>query len=505
MDTRHPLLQYDGAGRWRVGDGINGIAIDSRRIQPGDVFVAVPGTRTDGHRFIQDAVGRGAVAVVAEHAVPDCPVPCVEVPSARVAAAQLAAAIYRFPGQTIQVTGVTGTNGKTSVVFWLRYLLEMSGRPTGMLSSVLNWTGDGTEDASLTTPEAPDVQRALAAMRDNGLTHAAIEVSSHGLVQHRVDAIPFRVAVLTNITREHLEYHGTMAAYIAAKSLLFERLLADGGAAVFNADDPYSQQIMGQTRGRVITFGLVRGDVRARILAEEPWHTRISLLADNGQWDLDLPVPGRYNIYNLLAAVTAARAQGVGVEQLVPYLEQLPQVPGRLEVAAEGDGVVVLVDYAHTPDGLTQVLQTVRRLTRPGRRVWLVFGARGGRDRGKRPIMGAIAARLADAVVLTADSPNQEDLGQIVRELEEGILAAGQRPYAIELDRRRAIKLAVADAAPGDVVLVTGRGPEPYQTFGAQRVQMLDADAARDAMRARLAHKEVSEGASAGDGHHPYL
>jgi UDP-N-acetylmuramoyl-L-alanyl-D-glutamate--2,6-diaminopimelate ligase len=503
--TRDQVIRYSGSGRWEVGPGVTGVAIDSRRVEPGHVFVAIPGARADGHRFIPDAVARGAVAVVAERPVSDCAVPCVMVRSARQAAAELAAAVYRYPGQTLKVTGVTGTNGKTSVVFWVRHLLTRNGYPTGMLSSVFNWTGDGPETASLTTPEAPDVQRALARMRDHGLTHAALEVSSHGLVQHRVDGIPFRAAVLTNITREHLDYHGSMAQYIDAKSILFTRLLDSDGVAVFNADDPYSQDVSRRFRGRSMSFGMARGDVRARILREEAWRTDVRISSDEGQWDVSLPVPGRYNVYNVLAAAGAAMANGIRLEHIVPHLSDVPQVPGRLEVAAQGDGVVVLVDYAHTPDGLSQVLQTVRRLTVPSARVWLVFGARGGRDRGKRPIMGAVAARLADAVILTADSPNQEDVETIIDELAQGMYEAGRRPYAIEPDRQRAIHLAVADAAPGDVVLITGRGPEQFQTFGAERRRMVDREAARAAMADRVRGKETAPHVTAGDRYHPYV
>jgi UDP-N-acetylmuramoyl-L-alanyl-D-glutamate--2,6-diaminopimelate ligase len=503
MPSESPVLRRpDGA--WWIAPSVRGVAIDSRLVEPGFIFVAVPGQATDGHEFAQEAVARGALAVVVERSVGVLSAPVVMVPSSRVAAAELAAEIYGHPGQDLAVTGVTGTNGKTSVVFWLASLLERSGHPTGMLSSVVNWMGDGHRGSSLTTPSAPDVQQSLAQMRDNGMTHAVVEVSSHGLVQHRVHGIPFRVGVLTNITREHLDYHGTMDEYVAAKSILFTELLAPDGLAVFNADDPHSQTVASQWRGRRLSFGLARGDLRAHILREEPWRTTVRVQFGEDRWEIVLPFPGRYNIYNVLAAVGAAIGNGSSPDVVMGQVAELPQVPGRLEVAAQGDGVVVLVDYAHTPDGLTQVLQTVRRLVGSERHIWLVFGARGGRDVGKRPIMGQIAARLADRVVLTADSPHEEPVQGIITEVEAGIREAGGTPYAVEPDRGTAIGLAVADAAPGDVVLITGRGPETTQEFGHTVVTLIDADAARAAMRRRLnAAEEASHAAR--EHHHPHV
>lgn len=482
-----PPVVFKKDGRWEVSPAVCGIQIDSRRIAPGDIFVAVPGQSADGHDFVADAAERGAVAAVVERPVASV-IPTVLVPSSREAAATLSAHIYDHPSRSLVVTGVTGTNGKTSVVFWLRHLLSMAGQQVGMLSSVLNVTGhEERQEAWLTTPEAPDVQRGLAEMRDHHFDSAVIEVSSHGLVQHRVDAIGFDVAILTNITREHLDYHGSMSAYIGAKAILFTKLLKETGTAVFNADDPYVVQIQEQVNRRKITYGLARGDVRARILDEKPWSTVVEILGTGPTRPVvTIPMPGRYNVYNFLAALAGALVQGMDVANWLPRLEGLPEVPGRLEVAATGDDILAVVDYAHTPDGLTQILQTVRRLASPTGHVWLVFGARGGRDRGKRPVMGAIAARLADRVILTADSPYAEQPQDIARDLEAGIREMGSAPFATELDRRQAINLAVQNAEPGDVVVITGRGPEPYQIFGTEQVTMLDAEAARAAMQTRM-------------------
>ena len=485
-----PSIHLDQEGRWHLGPNVTGVQSDSRTIEPGNIFVAIEGHDRDGHDFLEDAAARGAIAAVLEHPVAQAPLPTVQVSSTRKAEASIAASFYGHPARRLTVAGVTGTNGKTSVVYWIRHLLEGTHHPAGMLSSVENLTGlKHVEESHLTTPRATRVQGALAEMVRRGLRYAVIEVSSHGLVQSRVDCVPFQVAVLTNITREHLDYHKTMDNYIAAKARLFVELLVKDGVAVMNADDPYAPRIAKDVPARVMTYGVARGDIRGRILAEDAWHTTITIEQDGGadSRTVHIPFPGRYNVYNVLAAWTAGLALGLDPDAMGALIPDLPEVPGRFQIAAQGDGVTVLVDYAHTPDGLTQVLQTVRRLLQPDGRLWLVFGARGGRDRGKRPIMGAIAGRLADEVILTADSPNQESAAEIADSLAEGMKAEGRHPFALELDRARAISLAVETAAAGDVIVITGRGPEGEQYFGAHEVvHMDDRNAAADAMKRRL-------------------
>lgn len=480
MGGAERLIRINSQGQWEVAPSVTGVQLDSRAVKPGDVFVAILGLHEDGHQYLEDAARRGAVAALVERPMP-APLPTLVVPSARRAAAELAAAVYGYPGRQLLVTGVTGTNGKTSVVYWLRQLLEGYGLPSGMLSSVRNVTGRDREgDARLTTPEAPDVQGALAQMAANGLGRAVLEVSSHGLVQHRVDAIGFSVAVLTNITREHLDYHGTMENYVAAKARLFTELLHDDGVAVLNADDPHAIELAPSVAARVLTYGVMRGDVRARIEHESPYASDITLFVAGAPGvRVRVPLPGRYNVYNTLAAVAAAMAQGVPAEAAVAQIGRLEEVPGRLEMVSGAGGVRVMVDYAHTPDGLEQVLHTVRRLAEPTGRIWLVFGARGGRDRGKRPLMGSIAGRLADRVVLTADSPHEEEPAAIAAELAEGLAAVGCRPFAVELDREAAIRLAVQGATAGDVVLITGRGPEREQIVGSRHVPLDDREVVR--------------------------
>ena len=483
MGGTQRLLQRVGPGEWVVAPTVTGIQLDSRAVKPGDVFVAILGLHEDGHEYLADAAARGAVAAVVERPTPST-LPTLVVPSARVAAAELAAALYGHPGRRLTVTGVTGTNGKTSVVYWLRQLLEGAGYGAGMLSSVRNVTGrDREDDAWLTTPDAPDVQRALGQMVAHRLSRAVLEVSSHGLVQHRVDAIGFSVAVLTNITREHLDYHGTMENYVAAKSRLFTELLNDDGVAVLNADDPHAIELAPAIAARIMTYGIMRGDVRARIEHEAPQATDVTVFVAGAPGvPLTVPFPGRYNVYNTLAAVAAAVVQGIAPDDALAQVGSLEEVPGRLELVSDAGGVRIMVDYAHTPDGLEQVLHTVRRLAGPTGRVWLVFGARGGRDRGKRPLMGRIAGRLADRVVLTADSPYEEEPAVIAEELAEGLAAAGCRPHAVELDRTRAIRTAVWGATAGDVVLITGRGPEREQVMGDRHILLDDRDVVRRAV-----------------------
>lgn len=483
MDGVERLIRVNDHGLWEVAPTVTGVQLDSRAVRPGNIFVAILGLHEDGHQYLEDAAQRGAVAAVVERPV-ETSLPTLVVPSARRAAAQLAAAYYGHPGRRLLVTGVTGTNGKTSVVYWLRQLLEGYGQACGMLSSVRNITGPDREaDAWLTTPDAPDVQRALAQMAANGMSRAVLEVSSHGLVQHRVDAIGFAVAVLTNITREHLDYHGTMENYVAAKRRLFTELLSDDGVAVLNADDPHAVEIAPAVAARVMTYGVMRGDVRARIEREATDFTEVTVYVGDAPGVLvTIPFPGRYNVYNALAAVTAAIAQGVPPPAALAEVSRLTEVPGRLELVAEHRGARVLVDYAHTPDGLEQVLHTVRRLAGRDRHIWLVFGARGGRDRGKRPLMGRIAGRLADRVVLTADSPNEEAPEAIAAELRQGLSAVGVEPFLVELNREEAIRAAVRGMEPGDVVLITGRGPEREQVIGARHIALDDRDVVRRAV-----------------------
>ncbi|AUW92886.1 MAG: UDP-N-acetylmuramoyl-L-alanyl-D-glutamate--2,6-diaminopimelate ligase [Sulfobacillus thermotolerans] len=469
---------------WVIGPAVRGIRMDSRMVEPGDIFVAVPGASQDGHQFIAQAVARGAVAVVGEKHLVDVTVPYIQVKSSRQAAADLATQFYGHPSQHLKAVAVTGTNGKTSVVYWLSALLNAAGIRTGLISSVINDVVCSQEPAALTTPESPDLQAYLAKIVECGGDAAVVEVSSHGIVQQRVRGTQFQIAILTNITREHLDFHGTMERYVDAKATLFRMLPEDSLGAVLNADDEHFSTIAAQSKAAVTSYGIARGALRARIVEESPWYTEIELQGLGVAFQTRLNHPGRYNIYNVLAASAAAIKLGVSQDILAQEIPRLPQVPGRMQVTSRAGAPMAIVDYAHTPDGLYQSLVTVKKLTTGA--VWLVFGARGGRDRGKRPEMGRIAATYADHVVVTADSPNYENAQNIANALVEGIRAIDPDKLAIvELDRSEAIRYAIGHASPADVVLITGRGPETTQHFGDRDIRLVDAEVVEAALQER--------------------
>ncbi len=469
-----PPLERTERG-WIIGAAVTGVAMDSRRVQPGYVFVATRGQDYDGHEFIAEAIHRGALAVVGEREDWGISVPYFRVESSRAEAARLASRFFHEPSRDITVVGVTGTNGKTSVVFWLTHVLQAAGLGTGLLSSVVNALGSETLTATLTTPESPDLQSYLAKIRDFGHRHAVVEVSSHAIVQHRIDAVRFKMAILTNISREHLDFHHTMENYVAAKARLFAELGRDSWGAVLNADDSSFDVVRKGVKAPVLTYGLSAGEVTATIVNGQAWHSDLTVRWDGVQFDTRLNHPGRYNVYNLLAVVTAARALGVKPNIMANVIPNLPAVPGRMHVMQRGLSPTVVVDYAHTPDGLEQALTTVRDL-RPSV-LWLIFGARGARDQGKRPEMGKVAARLADRIVVTADSPKYEEPAAIAEQLIAGIrLVDASRLDGIELDRAKAIQSTIARAASDDVILITGRGPETTQEFGGQRVRLVDSE-----------------------------
>ena len=469
-----------------MDESVKGVAMDSRRVQPGYIFVATIGHDYDGHDFIAEAVKRGATAVVGERTDVSVPVPYFPVPSSRAEAAVLASCFFGEPSRDLTVVGVTGTNGKTSVVFWLTHLLRAAGLGTGLLSSVVNDLGGETLASALTTPESTELQHHLAKIRDFGYRHAIVEVSSHAIVQHRVDGVHFKMAILTNISREHLDFHNTMENYVASKARLFSGLGRDSWGAVLNADDPYFDEVRRHVTAPVLTYGLLAGEVRAEVLDSQPWHSELLVRCPGGQFETRLNHPGRYNIYNLLAAITAARALGVKANVMAEVIPDLPAVPGRMHLLQRGKSATVIVDYAHTPDGLEQALKTVRDL-RP-KNLWLIFGARGGRDRGKRPEMGKIAANQADKIVVTTDSPKHEDPMAIAEELIAGIRAVDPSHLdSIQLDRAEAIRQTILRAHEDDVILITGRGPETIQEFESRQVRLVDSEVVEATLNQREA------------------
>jgi UDP-N-acetylmuramoyl-L-alanyl-D-glutamate--2,6-diaminopimelate ligase len=451
---------------------------DSREAGPGALFVAVPGTKADGAAFAAEAVRRGAAAVVAERPL-DLAVPVVVVPDARAAAAALAAAFHGRPALALDLVGVTGTNGKTTTAYLLHAVLEAAGRRAGLLGTVEYRVGARRLPAENTTPGAVRLQRLLAGMRDAGCAAAAMEVSSHALHQGRVAGLPFRAAVFTNLTGDHLDYHGSMEAYRDAKGLLFESLAPDAFACL-HAADPVSGHYAARTRARVLRFGLVPGaEVTLRDAVAGPDGIEGTLVVPGGSAPLRSPLLGRHNIENLLSAAAGAFALGLPAEVLAPGLGSLRGVPGRLERVDDGSaGFRVLVDYAHTEDALRRVLGFLRPLT-PGR-ILAVAGCGGDRDRTKRPRMGRALAELADLAILTSDNPRSEDPLAILAAMRAGV------PPGIEVreipDRREAIACAVRLARPGDTVLVAGKGHETVQILRHGTVPFDDREAAREAL-----------------------
>ena len=448
---------------------ISGITYDSRRVAPGMIFVAVPGQNADGHEFISAAVERGAAAVICERtqAFPSRATR-ICVPDAREAMARVSRSFYHHPSAKLKVVGVTGTNGKTTVAFMIKAILEAAGLRTGLLGTVRYEIGDRRLPAQRTTPESVEVQQLMSQMLKADCQACVMEVSSHALDQKRVLGVEFDVGIFTNLTRDHLDYHGTMESYFAAKKKLFTSLKegTKKGAAIINIDDAFGARLASETTGLEVqlTYGL---DQTARLRA-----TKIELSAEGSRFVVEtperkfalrLPLIGRHNIYNALAAVGAGLALRVDVVKLQAALNAMPPVPGRLEAVPCGQPFGVFVDYAHTDDALRNVLTTLREVTKG--RVLLAFGCGGNRDAGKRAKMGRVAAELADFTIITSDNPRKEDRARIAAHIEAGYRAVRDEACSIELDRRLAIQQILGKAEPGDTVLIAGKGHETFQEF----------------------------------------
>jgi UDP-N-acetylmuramoyl-L-alanyl-D-glutamate--2,6-diaminopimelate ligase len=463
---------------------VTGLTADSRQVTPGDCFVAVPGFKQDARRFIPEATRRGATLVVTEgEEARDADVAQVIVPSARVALAQLADAYYDHPSRALTVVGITGTNGKTTTSYLVEALLAARGLGTGVIGTIQYVLGRETRPASQTTPEAVELQRMLAEMRASGVRGVAMEVSSHALALHRVDGIEFDVAVFTNLTQDHLDFHGTLEEYGRAKRRLFELLARSAKpapTAVVNADDPAGASMVAGHRGRVLTYGRAAGAlVRAVEHASGGDGIRLVVDTPRGRVAAASPLIGEHNVSNLLAAIGVGVALDLSPDAIATALARVPGVPGRFEQVHAGQPFLVVVDYAHTPDALARVLATARKLTRG--RLGAVFGCGGDRDRTKRPIMGEIAARLADRVWVTSDNPRTERPQAIVDDVLAGVRRAtadGSR-WEAEPDRYAAIAGALAWARPDDVVVIAGKGHETYQIVGTDVLPFDDREVAR--------------------------
>lgn len=463
---------------------ITSIAYDSRQVTPGSLFFAVPGDHVDGYAFITDAVSRGAVAIVAEHETPGLAVPQLIVARTRDALADAADAWYGRPSERLEVIGVTGTDGKTTTSYLAVAALRAGGRRPGMIGTVAVRVGDEerSNDDRTTTPEAPELQELLAEMVEAGNDSVIMEATSHGLAQSRVRNCRFKVAVITNVTSEHLEFHRTLEAYRAAKAMLVE----EAPVAVLNADDPAFDYFRDRAKGRVLTYAVdAPGDLRATNIDARADGTTFIVVGPQWAGEVHLQLPGAFNVHNALAALALAEVEGIDPATAVSALGGIAGVPGRMERIDSGQPFGVVVDYAHTADSLAKVLRTLRPLT-DGRLI-VLFGSAGERDRVKRPAMGRVAADLADLAVIADEDPRLEDGHAINQAVAEGARAAGARDgdnlWVID-DRREAIGHAIGLAKPGDMLLLAGKGHEGSIFYGTEKRWWDEREVARQELAA---------------------
>lgn len=473
---------------------VSGLCLDSRRVQPGDLYLAIPGARFDGREFAAQAVERGAVAVLGPGPVADLGgFPWVEVDEPRRLLAMLARRLYGEVDLPLKLVGITGTNGKSTTVTLTAAMLEEAGLPCACLGTLGYLFGGRAYNAEVrrTTLEAPDLYRTLAEMTADGAQAATMEVSSHALVIGRVDGLLFDVGAFTNLTRDHLDFHPDMEAYFAAKRGLFDRL-KPGGRAVVHLGDSWGRRLAAEVPG-ALTFGIGEGDVRSEGDELSLSGTRAKVITPRGSFELVSPLIGRYNLENLLTAIAVAEALELPHEAILRAIARLEPVSGRLEPVKVGEGQPpALVDYAHTPAALEALLRSVREIA-PERKIMLVFGCGGERDRGKRPLMGKIAGELADVPVLTSDNPRREDPLQILIEVEKGVKESGNKAYRLVPDRHEAILGAVRAALRGQnqgerwLILLAGKGHEATQDLGDRVIPFSDCAELETALRREMA------------------
>jgi len=465
---------------------VTGVEYDSRRVKPGDVFVAMRGESSDGNQFIDRAIAAGAVAVVTDSDQMPSSAAWARVSHGRRALARLSANFYSVPAEKLAVTGITGTNGKSTTAFLLESILKAAGRQSALVGTIEYHVAGKVLPAPHTTPEALDLNRLFRDALDGGATEVVMEVSSHALAQERVYGIPFDAAVFTNLTRDHLDYHNTMEDYFAAKQVLFAGSGTPGPrVAVINVDDDYGVQLLKfcKSRSEVITYGLSRTDFHAAKIEIGPRGTKFDLIGPDDQVEINSPLIGRVNVYNILAAGAAAYARGCQSEAIAEGVRKLARVPGRFERVDCGQPFTVVVDYAHTDDALRNLAALAREFVKQsGGRVITVFGCGGDRDRSKRPLMGEAAGKGSDLVVLTSDNPRSEDPLAIINDAVVGLQRSGTK-YKSEPDRRAAIQLALTQAHSGDIVLIAGKGHEQVQITRAGTIPFDDRRVAAEALR----------------------
>lgn len=470
------------AVRGRVEREINNIVYDSREVGDRDLFICISGFETDGHLYIDQALDRGAVAVVVEEEparyVPG--ITYIRVGDSRETMSYLANSFFEYPLEQLDLIGVTGTNGKTTTTYLIKSILEEAGYNTGLIGTIKNIIGNTTVPASRTTPESLDLYRLFYRMVENDIDYVVMEVSSHALDLKRVQGMEFAIAVFTNISQDHLDYHKTFDLYLEAKSQLFSQL-ADGGRGIVNIDDLHSDYILEACSEEVLGYGI---DSEAEFVGDD---IRLSATGVDftvrGQVELgiSLHLAGRFNVYNALAAIAAASALGVTPGDIKNGLESIEGVPGRFELIERGQGFAVVVDYAHTPDGMKNVLETASEIVMG--KIIVVFGCGGDRDREKRPIMARVAARYGDYSILTSDNPRSEKPIAIIRDIEDGIKELNKNAnYTILANRRKAIYKAIKEAKKGDVIIIFGKGHESYQVFADKTIHFDDREVAKEAL-----------------------
>jgi UDP-N-acetylmuramoyl-L-alanyl-D-glutamate--2,6-diaminopimelate ligase len=495
MELGELLRASDVAAEVRGDDSVKvrDLAYDTRRVSDGTLFFCFAGEKTDGHDFAPAAVEAGAAALIVERPL-ELDVPQARVEDARAAMAPIAAAFNGDPTSELTVVGITGTNGKTTTAFLVRHLLESAGTRCGLLGTVQQVVGGRAEEVERTTPEAIDLQRTFARMLAAGDDACAMEVSSHALVLHRADAIHFAAKVFTNLSQDHLDFHADMEDYFEAKRLLFAAeggapvIELEGGVSVLNVDDPYGRRLADELSrgedGDCISYSAAGGDadLSARGVTFDTAGSRFLCLSPIGELEVVTPLPGDFNVSNALAALSVAHALGLDLRKAAGALASAEQVPGRFESIDEGQPFGVIVDYAHTPDSLENVLAAARRLT--GRRLISVFGCGGDRDRDKRPLMGRAGAELSDVAVVTSDNPRSEDPSAIIEQIQAGIPEDPRAEVVVEADRRAAIALALAQAGDGDEVVIAGKGHEQGQEFeDGRKIPFDDRAVAREELR----------------------
>ncbi len=485
--TSTQLLGVEGTISNLAGIEITQLCYDSRQVNPGALFFALPGERLKGTAFVQDAIDRGASAVVAEETIQGISVPLLRVSQARHSMGEMAAFFYGSPSHYLAVCGVTGTNGKTTTTFLVRHLCEMSGRRSGLIGTVHYVLPGIIQEAARTTPESIELQEMMQQMKLGGFKAVAMEVSSHAIVQERLCGVEFDVAIFTNLTQDHLDFHGTMEEYFNAKAQLFITLPQQNtkrGKAVINIDDRYGRLLIDRLPSgvAVTTYGQsIHADFRASNIRFSTTGTQFALEARGKSYLVRSPLIGLFNVYNALGALASATTMGLELRRAVKALETAPQVPGRLERVPGKHPFQVFVDYAHTPDALENVLRTLEQLKQE--RLIVVFGCGGDRDRSKRPLMAAAAERYGDEVIVTTDNPRTEDPMSIIKEIEKGFQ---KKNYSSICDREEAIREAIQRAIPGDIVLIAGKGHENYQEVHGQKTFFDDVAVAKRALQNRL-------------------